>query len=372
MERSENGQMGSISGRDRKDRETDNMRRKGRKANWAVKAFLVSAAAILLVLVLNFIYLQDRANFDWETEKFGEVQQPVLCNVGSSHGEYGFNYTELRQQGADCFNFALPSQMFDYDLALLKQYRSHLKEGTVVLIPISYFSFTDETLNTADQESRKVRYYQFMDPENIPDYDWFVDLTTHRLPILSAGSKILKLPYDFLFWGKDYEEEALSFTLQVQARGSSSPEDADGAESMEPQAEELQRFEEIAAQRFERHFADRPVFFQEDRTRQLEEMIDYCLENGWRPVLLTTPFYESYTKMIDEDFLERFDRIVREIADSRGISYYNYGVDERFNHTIAYFGDPDHLNTEGSLYFMRLLCKEIPEVRDVTANCSLQ
>ena len=359
-----------------------------------LKILAVCLCSVLLLITLNYIYEQDMANYDYEAEKLEDIGNPVLVNVGSSHGEYAFYYGELWQQGVPCANLALSSQMFDYDMALLRQFREDIPAGATVLIPVSYFSFNDETTSEADIEARSIRYYKYVDPQYIPDYDWFIDLTTHHLPILSAGSKILKLPYDFLFWGKDYVEGAAGFKLIVHAAETDEAASAaetkaeeTGAGTAETDAcevpEELrltqeertakyESFEETTTSRIERHFGDRSEFFRTDRVRQLEEIIDFCRENDWTPVLITTPFFETYTDAVDEDFRIHFEAVVRNIADGKGVPYYDYSMDERFRSTIEYFGDPDHLNNDGGKLFIRILYREVPEVREVLEPYGLQ
>lgn len=349
---------------------TGRVRRNIRLGRTLLKAGAVCLAALLVLLFLNWFYLLDGQNRYHELDKFGWIgegyEPSYLSNVGSSHGAYGINYADLEAQGLRCFNFALPSQMFDQDLAVLQQFQEGLAPGGVMLIPISYFSFNDETVTEVEREGRATRYYQFVDPEYIPDYDWFVDLTTHRLPVLSGGYKLLLVP-SHLIEQKKADEAAEEAWRPLHVLAAENEETAEAAESTEAaqDAQVFDEFEQVGWDRFVRHFENKTDFFLPEREQQLKDLIAFCREKDVTPVLLTMPFHRAYTQHIHEDFLQTFDQEVEKIAQETGTNYYNYGLDERFIDNRDLFGNADHLNEEGALYFTQLICQEIPEVRQM-------
>ena len=48
----------------------------------------------------------------------------------------------------------------------------------------------------------------------------------------------------------------------------------------------------------------------------------------------------------------------------RSVSYYDYSHDERFQYTLEYFSDSDHLSDAGKQYFMGVLQDEVTEVQE--------
>ena len=48
-----------------------------------------------------------------------------ICNVGNSHGYYGFNYEEYENKNV-CFNFSLPSQSMSYNYLILENYKVNI------------------------------------------------------------------------------------------------------------------------------------------------------------------------------------------------------------------------------------------------------
>lgn len=319
------------------------------------KCITIPGAAALLLFLLNIPYREiDDAKYRdmWHLWMLGnQINEVEIANVGSSHGAYDFTYDELTEEGFSCFNFGSVSQTYQYDLALLEEYGEHLDEGCVLFIPVSYFSFNNETVNETEAQALSVKYYHFLSPKNIPDYDLYTDIVTTRLPILSAGEDLLKLL------------PAFSPSLKVFA----AEEGSDGAtaESAEMDEAAVAEFASRAAARYDRHFNNKENLFLPEREEQLLSLIDYCKEHELKPVLITTPFSVYYNNPVSEDFLDRFYGTVNRIASDTNVNYYDYSHDARFSENLNYFSDSDHLNAEGAAYFMEILAEEVPELREV-------
>lgn len=318
------------------------MNRKKTILIFIAKCIAIPAAAVLLLFLLNIPYrkIDDEKYMDlWNLRMLGnQINEVKIANVGSSHGAYDFTYDELTEDGFSCFNFGNVSQTYQYDLAILKEYGKHLNEGCVMFIPVSYFSFNNETVNETEAQALSVKYYHCLSPKNIPDYDLYTDIVTTRLPILSAGEDLLKL----------LPEVNLSLTVFAQE---------DGIDEAE--------FAARAAQRFDRHFNNKEAYFLPERREQLLALIDYCRRHEITPVLITTPFSRYYNELVPEDFLDEFHSTINQIASDTSVSYYDYSRDDRFYENLSYFSDSDHLNEEGAKYFMEILENEIPELRNV-------
>lgn len=327
------------------------MNRKKTILVFTIKCIAIPAAAVLILFLLNIPYreIDDAKYMDmWNLRMLGnQINDVEIANVGSSHGAYDFIYDGLTEDGYSCFNFGSVSQTYQYDLALLKEYGSHLDEGCVVFIPVSYFSFNNETVNESEAQALSVKYYHFLSPKNVPDYDLYTDIVTTRLPILSAGEDLLKLL------------PAFSPSLKVLAA-----EEESDTESAEMDEAAVAEFANRAAMRFDRHFNNKETLFLPERETQLLSLIDYCKKHGLTPVLITTPFSVYYNNPVPEDFLDRFYGTINRIASDTNVSYYDYSHDARFGENLTYFSDSDHLNAEGAAYFMEIIAEEVPELRE--------
>ena len=308
---------------------------------FVLKCMLIPAAAVLIIYLLDIPYKKiddqkylDVAKFDALGTIYFETQ---MGNVGSSHGAYDFDYSDIEERGYACFNFANTSQTFDYDYAILKEYIQYMDSSRGTLfVPVSYFSFNNEVVNSQEAQAMSVRYYHFLSPQNIPNYDPYVDLVTHRVPILTAGEDIIKL------------FPKLETALTVQAIG-------DGVDE--------ETFNQWARERYSRHFDNKDEYFMPERIDELYEIIAYCREWNIRPVLITTPFSKPYLDLISQEFLQEFQATVTQIANDTDVNYYDYSHDERFYANLVYFSDPDHLTEEGAVYFTDILWDEVDELQ---------
>lgn len=310
----------------------------------SLKCILIPAAAVLLIYCLNKPYRSIDFNKHLDITKFSTLthlyDKVDIGNLGSSHGAYNFDYTELENRGYSCFNFANASQSFDYDYAILKEYGDYMAPGSVMFIPVSYFSFNNEVTNNSEAQALSVRYYHCLSPANIPDYDPYVDLITNRLPILSAGEDILKI-----FPG-------LKLSMVVLAA------EDEGVPNIN-----IDEFAAKARDRYSRHFDNKEEYFLPKRIEELYDIINYCKEHEITPVLITTPFSAYYRDLVSEEFLQEFSETVNRIVTDTGVSYYDYSNDERFRNNLVYFADSDHLNGAGCEYFMQVLLEEVVELR---------
>lgn len=329
-----------------------------------IKCTAIPAAAVLLLFLLNKSYRKyDNEKF---TDMYGlwtlgqQTDHVKLANVGSSHGAYDFVYDSFTKDGISCFNFGHTSQTYEYDLALLAEYGHHMDKGCVLFIPVSYFSFNNETVNATEAQALSVKYYHFLSPKNVPDYDLFTDIVTNRLPILSAGEDLVKLlpQANLSLTVLAAEETAVAEPIEEFL-----PESAEPTPLPEPDPAAVAQFAERAAQRFDRHFNNKEEYFLPEREEQLYAIIDYCKEHELTPVLITTPFSSYYNAPVPKDFLYQFYDTVNRIASDTGVNYYDYSHDERFSEHLAYFSDSDHLNAEGANYFMEILAEEVIELQ---------
>ena len=296
-------------------------------------------SAVLIIYMLNKPYRKLDNEKYWDVAKFtmlgNQYQEVHIGNLGSSHGAYDFSYDKIMERGYTCFNFANTSQSYNYDYAVLQEFGHYMTSGSVLFIPVSYFSFNNEVTNSTEAEAMSIRYYHFMSPQYIPDYDLYVDIVTTKFPILSAGEDILQLFPN------------LNAVLTAHAAN---------------EGIDMEEFIRRAQERYSRHFDNKDEYFLDERIENLYDIIDYCEENNITPVLITTPFSKYYIDLVSQDFLQEFQATVNTIAVNTGINYYDYSHDERFYENLEYFSDSDHLNETGAAYFTDILWDEVEEL----------
>ena len=396
-----------------------------------VKSVLAVCITFCCLFYLDMMYEQKVSTGMSEVNVFNFVPHNIqLANTGSSHGQCAFNWDTLaNERGYETFNFALTSQSFLYDYSLINMHKDDFADGSILFIPISYFSFNEEATDPADQEAISVRYYRILSPRYNPDYSLYKDLVTVRFPILSAGDEIFELfkpPIIFPSLSENKKNityaaeagmadaaaegaaetpagkgagtpsnstdgaEAVSETLEGTADAAAStaaeptvsdntttPADTNTAESATSEtgttesgtpeeiygAETVAEFEAKGLARYQRHFENKDEYFEEEKKQYLIDLITLCKENNITPVLITTPFTVYYNQYVSADFLYEFYTVINDIALEYGVSYYDYSHDERFQTNLKYFGDADHLNPDGAVYFTGLLTEEVAELK---------
>ncbi len=365
-----------------------------------VKSVLAVCITFCCLFYLDMMYEQKVSTGMSEVNVFNFIPHNIqLANTGSSHGQCAFSWDALAaERGYETFNFALTSQSFLYDYSLINMHKDDFADGSILFIPVSYFSFNEEATDPADQEAISVRYYRILSPQYNPDYSLYKDLVTVRFPVLSAGEEIFELfkpPVIFPSLSENkknitYAAEAgmadaavSDNTADVSGSSVGTPESASDAagdntgesdtnesgttESGTPEeiygAETVAEFEARGLARYQRHFENKEEYFEEDKKQNLIDLITLCKERNITPVLITTPYTVYYNQYVSADFLYEFYSVINEIALEYGVSYYDYSHDERFQTNLKYFGDADHLNPDGAVYFTNLLTEEVAELK---------
>ena len=311
-----------------------------------IKSMLIVLAACAVLALLNKRYKKvmknrydDQINFQF----IGDIYKDIaISNVGSSHAAYGISYDNLTTEGYSCFNFALPSQTYDYDLAILHEYGDNLAKGGIMFIPVSYFSFNNEYTNSAEKKDMETRYYYLLSPQNIPNYSLYTDIVTHRLPVLSSGDE---------FW-------KIFPNLSIKA-------DAEEDQTAEPDSAV---FAQKALDRYNRHFASKDQYIMPERVQNLKDIISFDKEHEITPVLITTPYTSYYYDLASQhqtEFMTEFNKTIADICSDTGVEYYDYSHDPRICSDLHYFADGDHLNHEGALYFTNIMADDIPAFKEV-------
>lgn len=260
-----------------------------------------------------------------------------ICNFGSSHGYYGFDYEDVNDY--ICFNFGLPSQSLRYDYKILQNYRNNINPGAYVFIVISYFSFFGvPEVQETNFDSKNTRYYKFLRSDLIDKYSLKSDIASHYLSFMGYNDIVSFIVSAFLSEGDLWTHIANPATSQQHAEG---------------------RYQSHVASRLGQ---DGKRIYKTEAVNALYDIIDLCRELEATPIMITTPYLHEYpdaVKKNDPEFFDDFYSIISEVSSKTGVKYYDYSHDERFSDNYTLFINTDHLNREGARIFTNMLLREV-------------
>lgn len=285
---------------------------------------------------LNFWYVRTK-DHGYEDKFYSVPMQIKYFNLGSSHGLCDFCYDSLQEE-AQCFNFGMNSQTLSYDYRLLQQYDENLTEGGVCFIIISYFSFFEDEENRDNFEVKNARYYRFLEPKYIKQYNPEVDICVRYLPVLSSNEDIFSI-----LLKKPSNRNQFELDWQRITSAKEADENAENA--------------------IERHiisYKNEGIWTaNQEEVDALKNIIMFCHERNIKAVMITPPYLREYNERVPEEFKDYFMEIVNHISDEYGVEYYDYSADGRFQTEYDLFMNADHLNKEGAAEFTQIVWDEI-------------
>lgn len=320
--------------------------------SWYQKTALFLSLLLFPLLALNHLIANDpRYWTDSELRRYEEIPEQIeLMVVGNSH-----SLPLHFQDSIDniSHNLAMSSQPFYYHLAALQFAKDKMKDGAIVLLQMSYFDWTydDRVLFQDPSNIYNQRYYKILPRKLIRDYKFLDDLKFNHLPLLNA-SKYLQQKLSTLF--------PLPPTMDKRALASTAKGKGMSAE------EEVLHRKEIAkakATSWQIHLmppADRLQELQAIKVQEAQALIAYCLEQGWRPVILQMPISYLLEDVLGEAYLKNaMAQRALALAPYPELPVIDFHDDQRFVQHLELFRDSDHLNANGFALIVPELIKEL-------------
>ncbi|MBE6119194.1 MAG: hypothetical protein E7189_01955 [Erysipelotrichaceae bacterium] len=310
------------------------------------KVVLFCLIVFIIVNVINQYYCYLNPNSNDETKRFNDMPAKIeICNFGSSHGLYAFNYEDVDDE-YECFNFAFNSQRPSYDYRLLENYKDSISEGAIVFIPVSYFVFFGVSEEKDENfMARNKRYYYILPFYRIKGFDFHT---------------WLEVKYPSLF-----EKEKLFETLSGNSK---TMDELDSVDEVWYRISSDIDVEEDAQKAYKRHLVDGKIdengdrIINEDEIDAVVKLIRLCKDINARPILIIPPYLREYIEEIENKesgFFEEFDEILEDIINQTDVECYDYSRDERFLDSYDLFMNADHLNIYGAREFTGILMDEV-------------
>lgn len=266
-------------------------------------------------------------NYDWIA--FGSS----YCRYGLSHGEDEVG-----------FNFGVAAQFLYYSDKMLREYAVSClkKKGTVFLI-IADLVFAEVGRGKYNAK----RYPLILTKESLGDEYSFVNYLRMRFPLFFSPrplmAVVLSLAKGINNRFETLEENELSYEQTLQ-------------QARKRCASWCRQFKlkdtisgEITPELEEKFALTRNI---------LSDMIQFCIDNGFRPVLVVTPVSKAMNACISDEFMQKvlYDNIKK--ANKQNVPLLDYLKDIRFQDISLYANNADFLNARGRRLFTKVLIKD--------------
>jgi hypothetical protein len=281
----------------------------------------------LIVVFMLFLYLNSQyknTNFykNWfvDAEKFVTLNQQDLrtidiVNLGSNQPKFAFDYSEADLCG---MNWAVGPQSFEYDFMILKQYHKYLKENAVVIIPVCPFNFFAMFGHKNAFENYK--YYDILDQGMIQNYSPWVKMTRKKLPVLCAGKTVAKA----VFKRRDTVGNNSKLALDTNPMNDGElKQDAIEMRDRWLSSFRLDSIDDIS-------LSDENEANIEKNITILHDMIEYCLERNYKPIIMLLPVTNELYDLLPESFRGKYITRPIQKANAGNVPVLDYSHDQRF------------------------------------------
>jgi hypothetical protein len=275
----------------------------------------------ILFIFFNYKYNQTNRykNQFIDTHKFmGHIPNNLeIVNLGSTQPTFAFDYNNSGMLG---MNWAMGAHSFEYDFKILKKYHNFLKEKAFVLVPVCPFSFFLYCFS----DSANYKYYKFLYPSLINNYSNRTKRLYIDYPVLTAGKHRIMLIKDVP------ADTRLELAHNPLTEG-------------EMKADAKKWIEDIWLKTFSLKSMDNIMLSEENKKNIeknisiLNEMISFCLEKGYRPVIITLPVSEELDGLFPKSFVDEYILLPIHKANKQGVMVLQYWDDNRFCSHNQYF-----------------------------------
>lgn len=268
------------------------------------------------------------------------VRNYEVANVGSNPARFAFFYETVKGQ-----NWSTGSQALDMDLEVLKYYHSYLKEGGYVLVPIVPFTSVSASLRFGNMNrAYKVKFASVLNywqvvklPGGLAARQW-IDRP------LSGNWKALR------YLLKDVEKDKRLDIVEQPMESIELRRDAEGWMRLWKNEFSIKDWEAPLDARLQKD--------REQSVKDLQAILDFCLERNLRPVIVIPPMSAflaaKFTKRMRETYIYSFIRQ----ANVRKVPFLDYLDDPRFTDVGLYFNS-FFLNLRGRKLFTKQVLADL-------------
>lgn len=333
-----------------------------------MKKFVCRSGVVIVIIAVFFLFLNYLyVNTDYYMglngmDKYRHVPKHLdVVSFGASHSECCYEWRMAGfASGTVAFEMAAGGQTLVQNANLLDYFQDRIDEKTTVVIDVM-----PSALYSNEDKHSQTRYYQILPRKYI--YGWnIVDACQYSwIPLLgnrADGLEAIWMKY-ILKENKDGDNYSLvkneeMFTISTDANiavneivlSDNPVKIIDGMTLDEMKAEGARRAKSKAN--------DSKLGEKGANYYALERMLSICSEHNAQVIVTTTPTTPYYYDEFPQGYLEQEHSDIKEMCDKYNVPYIDYTGDIRFITDYSMWYDMDHMNGNGTAYFMQEFMKE--------------
>lgn len=277
-----------------------------------------------------------------------------LVVFGSTYMMYALNsFDDFR---LNAFNFAMDAQSIEIDNMLLHKYAANISEGATVIFGIAACVAFFRYKMVVD----KSKYYDIFNPRELPDYTFVGNLKRVLKP--SNFKKRIKVA----LYGDLNTNHCIA-----QEEGYTTKETREyNQRSLVNGWIDLFGLQDLT----NKDISSTNQANMDFNTQLLTSMIEFCLQQKWKPVLVIPPFSEVLNQYFSDDFLDNSIRaMLDKVVVTYDIPYLDYQKAPEFQSDYAAYIDGGfRMSKYGSRKFTKLLLGDLNKLGYNLNNCSLR
>lgn len=298
-------------------------------------------ALLIFTFIINKLYKNTNyyKNKFIDTHKFKNIPKNLdIVNLGSNQPKFAFDYSKSNILG---MNWGVGPQTLEYDFKILKNFHNYLKLNAKVLIAISPFQFF--LLNYKDDVSNH-KYYNFFNPSLIDNYSNLTKKLYIEYPIITAKKQIFRIIKD------------------------TKPDNRLELEKNPMNKDEIKKDTQFWIDGWKKQFkindlenidlSDENKINIQKNIEILKNMINFCVERNFEPVLTIIPVTKELSGHFPNKFVQNHIIDYINQANEKNVSFLNYWKDERFEDESYYFNS-FFMNKIGRVKFTEQVLKDL-------------
>ena len=313
-------------------------------------AILLLCLALLFILNFYFV-LVVRKDEQEEYIKRGSRARNLyeVAAFGSSYCKYAFDFEGTGVKG---YNFGIVAQFLYYTDLMIRSFRSSYKDNALIFIVLPDLVFAEGGKGLYGAS----RYVRFVNKKLLNDeYSIIQKIFLSYLPLFIPSLSNFKICIKKIltFKRSDDYNKLRHNTLSI-------PQNMLAAKQRCKDWCEEFKLNDTISQEIPPLLKEK---FKQSQTI-LTGIIDYCIKENLRPVLIVTPVSGIMREHISKPFLEEvlYSNIIK--ANVQNIPVLDYLDDDRFIDIDLYANNADFLNARGREFFTKIVLEDVKKYYD--------